>query len=165
MIHEKDKKHSDKAILSYFNLSTHYERKGRLLPGLLTAMTLVPLGAAFGSPPGHWFDLAATGIGLWAVCGVGISHLSSAAGNRLQRRLWPKWPHDAPTNRWLHPDDSTRSKQQKRLLYEAIKRLTHFDIEAATQQQPAELDAVINDSVELSSLPSQTQPAGRSAGR
>jgi hypothetical protein len=135
------------SVLSYLNLSSHYERKARLLPGLLCAMTLIPVGAAFGTPFGDWIGLATTGLGLWAVCGVGLSHLSSAAGNRLQEKLWPRWPYDAPTNRWLHPDDRTGSSQQKRLMNEAIKRLTNLDIEGAVEQGPEELEAVLNDCV------------------
>ena len=147
MNQEKGNKPGDRSILSYFNLSSHYERKARLLPGLLCAMSLLPLAAAFGTPLGHWLELAATGLGLWAVCGVGISHLSSAAGNRLQRKLWPRWPYDAPTNQWLHPENTTKSAQQKQLMYKAIKRLTSLDIQSAAKQGPGELEAVINDAV------------------
>lgn len=136
-----------KSALSYLNLSSHYERTARLLPGLLCAMTLLPVGAAFGLPLDHYLELAATGVGLWAVCGVGISHVSSAAGNRLQRKLWPRWPYDSPTNRWLSPGDRTRSTQQKRLMYDAIKRLTHLDLEAASWLGRDELEATINDAV------------------
>src|SRR5690606_13686371 len=105
MTAEKAKKAGDKSVLSYLNLSSQYERKARLLPGLLCAMALAPVGAAYGTPLGDWIALVATGLGLWAVCGVGLSHLASAAGNRYQEKLWPRWPYDAPTNRWLHPED------------------------------------------------------------
>jgi hypothetical protein len=147
MSQEKQTKHLDGSFLSYFNLSSHYERKARFLPGILCAMALLPVGASFGTPLGHWLELLGTGIGLWAVCGVAISHVSSAAGNRLQRKLWPRWPHDAPTNLWLHPDDRTRSSQQKKLMYDAIQRLTKLDIETAVGQGPDEINAVIEDAV------------------
>ena len=143
----QQKKTGDKSVLSYFNLSSLYERKARLLPGLLCMMTLTPVGAAFGTPLGNWIGLAATGLGLWAVCGIGLSHLSSAAGNRYQEKLWPRWPYDAPTNRWLHHEDRTASTQQKRLMNAAIKRLTNLDIEAAVDQGPEEVEAVLNDCV------------------
>jgi hypothetical protein len=147
MSSEKASKSADKSLMTYLNLSSPYERKARLLPGLLCAMTLLPLGAAFGTPLGDWLALAATGLGLWAVCGVGLSHVSSAAGNRYQEKLWPRWPYDAPTNRWLHPDDRTASSQQKRLMNETIKRLTKLDVEAAVEQGPEEVEAVLNDCV------------------
>ena len=144
---EKPKSGDEKSSLSYFNINTHYEKKARLLPGLLCAMSLIPAGAAFGAPVTSWITLLAAGIGLWAVCGVGLSHVASAAGNRYQERLWPRWPYDAPTNRWLHPEDKTASIQQKKLMNEAIKRLTNLDIQAAVKQGPNEVEAVLNDCV------------------
>jgi hypothetical protein len=147
MSQQTEKKTGDKSLLTYFNLSSHYERKARLLPGLLCLMTLIPVGAAFGTSLGSWLALAATGLGLWAVCGVGLSHLSSAAGNRFQEKVWPRWPYDAPTHLWLNPEDRTASTQQKRLMNEAIKRLTKLDLEAAVEQGPKEVDAVLNDCI------------------
>jgi hypothetical protein len=135
------------SALSYLNLSSHYERKARLLPGILSIMVLLPLAAAVGAPLIGWITVVLTGLGLGAVAAVGISHLSSAAGNRIQRKLWPRWPHDSPTNRWLHPEDATRSAQQKKNLYAAIKRLTNLDIAATEPDKPGEMEAVINDAV------------------
>jgi hypothetical protein len=144
---DKSTQADGKFVLSYFNLSSHYERKARLLPGLLCVMTLLPAGIAFGTQLGNWLNLLATGIGLWAVCGVGLSHLSSAAGNRYQEKLWPRWPYDAPTNLWLHPENRSTSTQQKNQVNESVKRLTKLDIEAAVEQGPEEVEAVLNDCV------------------
>ena len=48
----------------------------------------------------------------------------------------------------MRPDDNTRSTQQKENWYAAIKQLTNLDIPAATaDDNPAELEAVINDAV------------------
>jgi len=134
-------------LLQQFNVSSRYERRARLLPGLLTMMALVPLGIAFGAPVTDWLRLIATGAGLWAVCGVLLSHLASGAGNRYQTQLWPRWPHDSPTNRWLHPEERLASSQQKRQVYAAVKRLSGLDIEAATQDGMEETEAIVNDSV------------------
>ena len=134
-------------FLQQLNVSSRYERKARLLPGLLTIMALVPLGIAFGAPVTDWVRLIATGAGLWALCGVLLSHLASGAGNRYQTRLWPRWPHDSPTNLWLHPDERLASGQQKRQVYAAVKRLTGLDIEAAATEGPGETEAIVNDSV------------------
>ena len=147
MSSEKATESAAKSVLSYFNLSSHYERKARLLPGLLCVMTLLPVGAAFGTPLGSWMSLLATGLGIWAVCGVGLSHLSSAGGNIYQEKLWPRWPYDAPTNLWLHPNNRTSSAQQKKQVNDAIKRLTSLDIEAAVQLGPDEVEAVLNDCI------------------
>ena len=140
-------KTSDKPVMSYVNLSSQYERRARLLPGLLCAMALVPVGAAFGTPFLGWLGLAATGAGLWAIVGVALSYLSSAAGSRFQEKLWPRWPYDAPAQRWLNPDDPNVSIQQKHLMNEAIKRLTKLDVEAAVQAGPTEVERVLNDCV------------------
>jgi len=140
-------KTADKSVMSYVNLSSQYERKARLLPGLLCAMALVPVGAAFGTPFVGWLGLAATGVGLWAIVGIGLSYLSSAAGNRLQEKLWPRWPYDAPAQKWLDPNDPNISSQQKHLMNEAIKRLTKLDVDAAVQQGPNEVERVLNDCV------------------
>ena len=111
------------------------------------AMALVPVGVAFGTPFVGWLGLAATGAGLWAIVGVALSYLSSAAGNLLQEKLWPRWPYDAPAQRWLNPDDPNVSSQQKHLMNEAIKRLTKLDVDAAVQQGPKEVERVLNDCV------------------
>ena len=85
-----------------------------------------------------------------AVCAVASSYAASAAGRRYERKLWPRWPHDAPTNRWLRPGDSSGSQQQKRLWYEAIKRLAGLDIPiVAAQGDEAELERIINDAVSV----------------
>ena len=136
------------AVLSYFNLSDEYERKARFIPGVLTILPLVPAGIAFSIPLKDWLTVLVAGVGLSAVIAVGISHLASAMGNRFQRRLWPHWPHDAPTHRWLHSDDNTRSTQQKSQWYAAINRLTNLDIvAAAASDDPSQLELVIDDAV------------------
>jgi len=135
-------------VLSFFNLSDEYERKARFLPAVLTILVLVPVAMAFGVPLIQWVTTLLAGVGLGAVLAVGISHVASAMGNRLQRALWPNWPHDAPTHRWLHPVDPTRSRQQKEQWYAAIQRLTGLDIAAtAAAGDNAEVDRVINDAV------------------
>ena len=44
-------------------------------------------------------------------------------------------------------ENTTKSAQQKQLMYEAIKRLTSLDIQSAAKEGPGELEAVINDAV------------------
>ncbi len=132
----------------YFNLSDHYERKARFLPAVLSVLPLLPVATTYGAPLLEWVKLLITGVGLAAVVAVAVSHIASCFGNRLQERLWPDWPHDAPTNRWLHPDDKSVSVQQQQLWYQAIKNLVHFDIqEAVDEGDPDELKATINDAI------------------
>lgn len=140
-----------KTWLSYVNLSDHYERKARFLPAILAVLPLLPVSAAFGAPLLEWVKLLGAGVGLGAILAVALSHVASACGNRLQEKLWPEWPHDAPTNRWLHPDDKSVSTQQKQRWYKAIGSLLGLDIQAAVDAKDAgELKAVINDAVQAS---------------
>ena len=81
-----------KAWLSYTNLSDHYERKTRFLPAVLSVLPLLPMSAALGGPFLEWVELLLGGGGLGAVVAVGLSHTASAMGNRLQEKLWPRWP-------------------------------------------------------------------------
>jgi len=136
-----------KPWLTYLNLSDDYERKARFLPAVLSLLPLLPLTPALEIPISAWLTALLGGTGIAAVLSVGLSHLASAFGNRLQRRLWPRWPHDAPTNKWLYPDDTARSTQQKMMWYAAIKRITNLDIQVATASDCGELEAVVNDAV------------------
>jgi hypothetical protein len=87
-------------------------------------------------------------VGLAAAIAVLLSYLASAFGNRFQLALWPDWPHDSPTHRWLQPGNEEVSRQQRELWYEAIRALTGLDIAvAANQGTPDEVRRVINDAV------------------
>jgi len=130
--------------LSYANLSDHYERKARFLPAVLCVLPLLPASAAWGGPVLEWVKLVLGGAGIGAVVAVGLSHVASAMGNRVQEKLWPRWPHDSPTNRWLHPDEKRTSAQQRALWYGAAKRLVGIDIAAAVAAGE-DVEAAIND--------------------
>lgn len=138
-----------KVWLSYVNLSDDYDRRARFLPGVLSLLPLLPVSAAVGAPTMEWVKILLGGFGLGAILAVALSHIASAAGNTLQESLWPDWPHDAPTNLWLHPRDQSVSAQQKQRWYSAIKKLLGLDIQAAVDAgDVAELKAVINDAVQ-----------------
>src|SRR5690606_10341388 len=99
-------------------------------------------------PLSAWMMAMSAGGGLAiATAAIGIlSHLSSAAGNRIQSQLYPRWPHDSPTNLRLHPNDKTSSKQQKDKWYAAICRLTGIDIQSVADD-PEEAERAINDAI------------------
>ncbi len=138
----------NKSWLNYFNLSDHYERKARFLPAVFSVLPLLPIATTFGAPLLEWVKLLIAGSGLGAVVSVAVSHVASVFGNRLQDKLWPDWPHDAPTNRWLHPYEKSVSVQQKQCWYQAIKSLVQIDIQKAVDAgEPNELKATINDAV------------------
>jgi len=135
-------------VLNFFSLSDQYERRARFLPGVLTVLVGLPVALAFGIEMMQFLTLLTTGVGIGAVIAVGVSHLTSALGNRIQRKLWPDWPFDAPTHRWLTPDDTSRSQQQKKQWYAAIKSVTGIDIaRAAKTGETAEVRRVINDAI------------------
>ena len=135
-----------KKWLNYTNLSDHYDRKARFRPAVLSVLPLLPMTAAMGNPFSEWITLLVGGVGISAVVAVGLSHVISAMGNRLQKKLWPCWPHDSPANRWLHPCEKRTSKQQRKLWYAAIKRMVGIDIGKAIKSGD-EIETTINDAV------------------
>jgi hypothetical protein len=146
---KQEEKSSGSKVLSFLNLSDQYERRARFFPALLTVALLVPLACMVGAPLTTWLAALSMGagcVGIAAAATVGLSHLASAAGNRMQKKLFPRTPHDLPTNLWLHPADPTCSQQQKDAWYGAIKRLTNLDI-AAAAGDPNDAERVINDAV------------------
>ncbi len=135
-------------VLNFFSLSDQYERRARFLPAVLTVLVVLPVALAFGIEMMQFIQLLLTGAGIGAVLAVGISHLASAMGNRLQKRMWPDWPYDAPTNCWLSPDDQSRSQQQKKKWHATIKSLTGIDIaKIVRSEEDNEVRLAINDAV------------------
>lgn len=135
-----------KTWLNYLNLSDHYERKARFLPAVLSLLPLLLMSAILEVPFLEWLKLLVSSVGIGAVVAVGLSHIASAMGNRIQEKMWPAWPHDSPTNRWLHPHTRKTSKQQRELWYAAIRRLVGIDIELANISGE-EVETTINDAV------------------
>jgi len=134
--------------LTYVNLSDPYERHARFVPAMLTLLFVTPAAWALGLPWPSWIQGLLAGTGVFALISIGLSHLSSALGGRLQSSLWPRWPHDSPTNEWLNPHNKRCSSQQKSVLYASIKRLTGLDIGSADETGNSEdLEACINDAV------------------
>jgi hypothetical protein len=135
-------------VQKYFSIDNPYRRVARFYPALLTVAMLLPLAVMLGIPLSWWLVVLSAGGGVAIATPIvaHLSHLASAAGNRVQERLYPKWPHDSPTNRRLHPDDPTASKQQKKRWYDAILRLTGLDI-TAVAGDPDEAARAVNDAV------------------
>ena len=137
-----------KSALNLLKLTDRYERKARLLPALLSFAVILPGLTTLGSGYMGWVPSLSIGGALAVVGAVGLAYGASAAGRHFEKRLWPRWPHDAPTHRWLHPDDTSRSEQQRLRWYEAIRQVVHLDIaEAAASEDRNELELVINDAV------------------
>ena len=134
--------------LDFLTLMDRYEFKARLLPGLLSSFVVAPIVAVLASYGLGWPSSVSIGGGFGAACAVGLAYAASAAGRYYEKRLWPHWPHDAPTNRWLHPDDDSCSQAQKELWYAEIERHVGIRIpDVIGQGKPGELDRAINDAV------------------
>ena len=69
-------------------------------------------------------------------------------GRRVERVLWPDWPHDAPTNLWLSPDSDSVSWAQQQHYYKAILELLDLDIVKAIDEGSKDnLRLTVNDAV------------------
>jgi len=117
-------------FFQFFALSDRYERKARLLPGLmlaagpaLTAGTLLQEFAA-------WYTAASAAVGVEFLAAIILGHYARARGRVLEESLWASWG-GPPTTRWLRPSDTTCSDQQKSKWRGAIKRLTGMTIPAS----------------------------------
>jgi hypothetical protein len=148
MANEAPKPGIGKATLKFLSIESPYRRVARFYPALATIAILLPAAIMLGIPLSGWMIAMSAGGGLAvATAAVGLlSHLASAAGNRVQAQLYPRWPYDSPTNLRLHPADPTSSKQQKEKWYAAIHRLTGIDIQSVAGDEK-EAERAINDAV------------------
>lgn len=131
----------------FFGITDGYVRKARLAPALLTVLVLVPAGILFSLPALGWAVGLTTGAGLAAAVAIGLSQLSSAMGNRYQRKVYPRWPFDSPTNQRLCPFEGAASKQQKSRWYASVKSITGLDVLDCPVDDRTELDSLINDAI------------------
>jgi len=137
-----------KATLKFFSIESSYRRTARFYPALATVALMLPAAIMLGIPLTGWIVAMSAGGGL-AVSTAAVAllaHLAAAAGNRIQAKLYPRWPHDSPTNLRLHPADESSSKQQKQKWYAAILRLTGIDIKAVAGDHK-EAERAINDAL------------------
>lgn len=148
MAEDAIKKGFGKTALKFLNIESPYRRVARFYPALTTIALLLPAAIMLGIPLSVWMIAMSAGGGLVvATAAVGLlSHMASAAGNRVQAQLYPRWPLDSPTNLRLHPADESSSKQQKEKWYAAILRLTGIDIQSVAGDH-REAERAINDAV------------------
>ena len=126
-----------------------YELKARLFPAIIALLPALPMiGSLIGYLPKS--PITNLYVGMLIIFSVlaTMSYLASALGRRYERKLWPRWPYDAPTNLWLQPENTLHSAVQKRQWYDAIKSSTGIDIQEAIHVNNSfERDRVINDAV------------------
>jgi hypothetical protein len=138
-----------KAILQALSFSDRYERKARLIPGLIVASPAALTAAALSAGALSWYETLGIGVGAEAIIAFVLGYLARARGKAAEVWLLAKWD-GFPTTRWLRPRDECRSDQQKSKWRGAIKRLTGLTIPAnvSAERNNAEIDKVIKDATE-----------------
>jgi len=126
-------------FLQFFSLSDRYERKARLLPGLLlAAVPALTVGAVL-QEFATWYTAVASAIGVEFLAAIVLGQFARARGRRIEDVLWKAWG-GPPTTRWLRPWDQTCTDQQKVKWRGAIKRLTGMTLPASVPQGGAQED-------------------------
>lgn len=135
-------------LLQILSLADRYERKARLLPGLIVAFPLALGGGFVLSSAAEWPSAVTSGAVIELLAAFVFGQLARARGRRLEETLWAEWG-GPPTTRWLRPNDSTCSEQQKSKWRSAIRTLTGLTIPATvTAERTAEqVDRVVVDAV------------------
>jgi hypothetical protein len=126
-------------FLQFFSLSDRYERKARLLPGLLLAAAPALTAGAVLHDFSAWYTTASATLGIEFLAAIMAGHFARARGRRIEDELWKSWG-GAPTVRWLRPWDQTCSDQQKAKWRGAIKRLTGLSLPASVPEGSSQED-------------------------
>ena len=133
-------------LLQILSLSDRYERKARLLPGLVAASPVALTAAAVSGGVVPWYAALGVGAGAEVLLAFLLGYLARARGKAAEERMWAAWD-GPPTTRWLRPADGTCSDQQKSKWRGAIKRITGFTIPAGVtaERNVVDIDRVVND--------------------
>lgn len=117
-------------FLQFVALSDRYERKARLLPGLLLAaapaLTMGTILQEFTT----WYTAAGSAVGVEFLAAILLGQYARSRGRVAEDKLWKAWG-GPPTTRWLRPSDETCSNQQKVKWRSAIKRITGLSLPAS----------------------------------
>lgn len=134
------------STLDILLIADSYDRKARLRPGVFVVVPLT-IAAVFGSWDSlEWYSSLGVGSLVQIFLMVIAAHLGRAMGHRVELKLIEK-QGGLPTHRWLRPDDTTKSRQQKQQWYDSIKEMTGFDIPASAVHNPHEVDKLIDDAI------------------
>jgi hypothetical protein len=133
-------------LLQILSLNDRYERKARLLPGLIAASPVALTAAAVSAILAPWYVAVGTTAGIEILLAFLLGHLARARGKAIEEAMWLEWG-GPPTTRWLRPADETCSEQQKSRWRGALKRITNLAIPASVtaDRTEADVDRVIND--------------------
>lgn len=135
-----------KSFLQLLSLSDRYERKARLLPGLIVALAPAITAATAVHDLLTWYTAVGAGMGVELVLAFALGLVARAAGRRVEESLWESWG-GPPTTRWLRPSDTTCSDQQKTRWRAAIKQITGLTLPATMtpSRTPEDVDRLIRD--------------------
>jgi hypothetical protein len=133
-------------LLQILSLNDRYERKARLLPGLIAASPVALTAAAISAVHADWYVTLGATAGIEFLLAFLLGHLARARGKAIEEATWQEWG-GPPTTRWLRPADPTCSEQQKSRWRGAFKRITNLTIPASVTagRTDANIDQVIND--------------------
>ncbi|WP_158711508.1 hypothetical protein [Streptomyces xylophagus] len=121
-----------------------YERRARLVPGVLAIVPLIVLFAVLGL---RQIPAVSYALGILAVAGVGPVLIVGAVrnfGKAVERRLWKSWD-GPPTTVWLRLNARTKSAAQReswRKAVEAISGVCLLSLEAERQDVAGANDAI-----------------------
>lgn len=122
-----------KLFLEFSNLTDRYERKARLLPGLLLAAAPALMAWAVLQEFTTWYIAASSALGVEFLAAIVLGQFARARGRRAEDALWKSWG-GRPTTRWLRPWDESCSDQQKAKWRGAIKRITGLSLPASVPE-------------------------------
>jgi len=117
-------------IPQFLSLSDRYERKTRLLPGLLPAAAPALTAGAVLQQFAAWYATASSALVVEFLAAIVLGQFARARGRRVEEVLWKAWG-GPPTTRWLRPWDDSCSEQQKVKWRGAIKRRTGLSLPAS----------------------------------
>lgn len=122
-----------RSFVQLFSLNDRYERKARLLPGLMLAAVPALTAWAVLQEFTAWYTAASSAVGVEFLAATLLGHLARARGRGAEDILWKSWG-GPPTTRWLRPWDQTCSDQQKVKWRGAIKRMTGLSLPSSVPQ-------------------------------
>ena len=151
-----------KSLLQLLFLSDRYERKARLLPGLIVALAPAITAATAAHDLVTWYTAVGAGLGVELVLAFGLGLVARAAGRKIEDALWESWG-GPPTTRWLRPSDTTCSDQQKARWRTAIKQLTGITLPATmtASRTPEDVDRLIRDATKQLHYAIRERPEAR----
>jgi hypothetical protein len=137
-----------KLLLEVLSLSDRYERKARLLPGLVAASPMALTAGAISAGGLPWYAAVGVGAGAEVLLAFLLGYIARARSKAAEERMWAAWG-GPPTTRWLRPSDDTCSDQQKSQWRGAIRRVTGLIIPASVtaERTEADIDKVVNDAI------------------